>query len=151
MSTHGIGILANMRFHSQSGMSFLPFTRPVLFILTTHRRVTAIVSRVRPSEKAFRATLLQLMPPVFFTLYLRSKEGDRHVSHTRIRPREWLLLRYEPDQRITFHVDEGIPQKQPRKKNPAKTLGLGPEVQAEVKNTQNGRRNFPFSALKTLG
>ena len=36
-------------------------------------------------------------------------------------------------------------------KNPAKTLGLDPEVQAEVKNTQNGRRNFPFYALKTLG
>ena len=36
-------------------------------------------------------------------------------------------------------------------KNPAKTLGLGLEVQAEVKKTQNGRRNFTFSALKTPG
>jgi len=91
------------------------------------------------------------MPPVFFTLCLRSKDGDRHVSHTRIRPREWLLSRYEPDKRITFHVGERIPHTQPRKRNPAKTPGLGPEVQTEVKNTQNGSSNFTFSALRTLG
>jgi hypothetical protein len=91
------------------------------------------------------------MPSIFFTLYLRSPRtvivtlAMRGSAHAHGYSQDTNLISALP-----FTLMRGY-HRHNHEKNPAKTLGLDPEVQAEVKNTQNGRRNFPFSALKTLG